>query len=791
MYIVDITDELGTAVEDIETFENVTVNNAPLEPIIKTPLTNDIITFNKPVIRGIAPPSSNVNIYADTVLDGNTTADIDGNWSYNINTSLSEYIPGVQTGIHIIQASFTDLSAPNSTISITIDTSYSTVEQILYPRVQDNLYNNKPLLKGIAQKDTNIDISLDGVIIGSVVADASCKWEFQAPLIPNGAHILSINAGIDTVNFNVDNAVAFPLITYIGSELDGFLIINNLPLIKGVALPGTPVTLWLNYIQYATLGTVIADANGNWEFQVIPVTYPDPLSGLPIILAPIQNGVNVVSTSLVNHTVGIVVSGYKLNRPSYSSITGVVDNTVFNTLFSPKNMIEQRNPLWASIFKKIPLEFMYFETADKNGNFRTVLGTKVTQENTDIPASSFGEPLLLLEEATIKTKTNQTFAKALYNFNNGGVVKSTYRGKDIFALPIGSMKMSNIRADIQEWKLLLSPLTSYTTLLNLYRNGLIINLMKNTIYHSDYNSLHFVEYNYQLPEKFSFKEIYDDWFMNRNDAWADSPNYIQKFKKIDVIRDQVITNGISNLSLKMCRCRDGFPIHTYAYNPIAPAPISIPEIVLETPDIDFDEYPEDQYFFLLMCGDLICAVSERVETRRNWIIGKARTILIEANKSVNDVGFFYSTGIRTIIRVEGLIKKWQPDINTIVAQEESGDTDIVWSQVSRKRIVRYGTAKGLPDYLAMKIALAIVLDNLQIEGQDMVIANDDKIIPSEDIEGVPLYYYNVSMTAKENTKGKVFAGDPDSDVSGAVLNIDGTAIGMPVGSLVTIELTNQ
>lgn len=780
-YVVQITDQQATAVEDIETFENFTVNNAPLAPIIKSPYDNDTVNYNKPTIKGISKPGDTVNIYVDTILDGSCVADGNGNWTYNIVAALTPYNPGIETGLHVVDATFTDLSAPVTTVNLFIDTSVATPLSINYPMVGDNLYNNKPLFKGIADHGTNINVTLDGILLGSVVTDNSGKWSFKSTVIVNGNHNLDINGLV--VNFNVDSNVDHPLITYIGSELDGVVIINNLPLIEGVAKAGTLVELWLNYITYQMLGTTVADANGAWSFQAIPVTYTDPLSGIPVILAPIRNGVNVVSTSLINYTVGVVVTGYKLSRPAYSSITGVIDNTVFNTEFSPKRMLNNWNPLWAAILKQQPNENIYFQKADKNGDLRTVLGGVAIAENDDVPTSSLGTPLGLLEYGLIKTKTNSSFAKTLKNFINGGLIQVTFRGNDLLFLPIGSMKIDNIASDVQEWKILMANSNTYQTLLNLYKNGLTINLMTNAIYHSDYNTLHFVTYNFQQPNKYNFKSHYDDWFNNRNDAWLLNPDYIQKIQQDQPFVDQIITNGVSGITLKFYNCIDGSLAYTIPYNAVGSPPIPPPYIVLEAV-IDTTTFAEGQYFPVLWVSDTPVAIGERFEIKDKWL----GTILIEASSSINQVGAFFSTGFKSIIRVEGLVKKLQPDIISNVANEESGDKEMLYSQISRKRTIRFGTAYGLPDYLYLKVASALLLDNLQIEGVYYVLAQDEKINPSEDVPGHPLYYYDVNLTLKTNTKGLTAPGAPGADIDSTILVVDATAFGLPAGSLINIHL---
>lgn len=784
VYLAKITDESAMAVDDIETFENVTIDNSPLEPIIKTPLTNDVISNDKPVIRGIAPVGSNVNIYVDTVLDGNTTADSDGNWSYIIVTSLTPFVIGVTTGIHVIDATYTDLSAPVTTITVTIYDSFTTDTIITYPRAGDGLYNNKPLIKGTAQFGQNFDVLLDGVVIGNVTGDESCKWTLQSPVIPNGDHVLT--AGGSFASFSVDTNVEFPLITYIGSELDGFTVINNLPLIKGVANPGTLVKIWLNYIPNITLGTVTADANGDWSYQVVPINYLDPLTGIPVIVAPIRNGLSVISTSLVNHTVGIIVTGFRLSRPAYSSITGVIDNTVFNTEYTSKRMIINHAPMLASMLAKQPMDSITFQTADKNGNLSTTLNGVTITENTNITVSSLGKPFEIYEKAKIRTKADKTFADLLYNFNKGGVIKGNFRGDDLYFMAKGSMKINNITSEVQDWELILSPLTSYFTLLNLYKQGITIKLNNNTMYHSSYNTLHVVKYNFQLPDKYNTKDIYEDWFNNRNDFWALNPDYIQKHNKNVIFKDQVITRGTADLRIDMCSCITGNMVISFDYDPVSPVPIAPPEVVKEA-IIDLSSIPDGQYFGVIYAGDTPVGITERIQIKPKWL----RTILIESSNSTNKTGAFFSTGFKTIICVEGIVNKWQPTLVDFVASEENGDTDILYAVNSKQRVIRFGTAYGLPDYLgAVKIPLAAAMDEFFVEGKHYTIDPNEKFAPSDSIPAHPLYYYNVTVELAENEEGVVINGDPVDGLDGVFLNIDGTAFGMPVGTIIGIDLAN-
>lgn len=783
VFVVDITDEVGSAVEEVSTFENFTVSNAPLAPIIKYPLSGDIINNDNPLLKGIGIPGTDVDIYIGAVLDGGTVVQPDGTWEYQIVAALPSYNPGVTDGISVINATNTDMAGALNTIQLIIDTTIASSIGLTYPRSGDSLYNNLPLIRGVAPPGTNINISLNGVFVAAVVADNSCKFEYKFVVpIPNGNNILSINGQPD-VTFTVNSSVDFPLITYIGSELDGFPIVNNLPLIRGVAKPGEQVKVWLDYIKYEPLGTVFADANGNWELQVVPVNYIDPLTNTPTVLAPIKNGANVLSTLLINNVVNISVTGFKLNRPAWDSITGVLDDTIFNIRFSNMRALLNHKSLLAGIMDKQRNDVITWQKHTKNPNLRTVLGTEVVDERANIGYNQLGTPLMLMEMAKLKVISRHSFYKTLYDFNNGGLVEGLFKGKPIYFLPIGNMKMNSIMDSVQDWNLMISPKTSYNQLLNLYKNGLLINIMKNSVFHSDCNTLHFVEYNKALPAKYNFKDIYDDWFTNRNEAWLTNPQYIQKLQTSEIFRDQVISNGIGAMTLRMYRCSDAKVVTTFNYNPVNPAPIPIPEIVLETPDIDLGDYPPDQYFFVQMIGEFIVAISERIETRVRW----PRTILIESENSYNEPGVFYSSGFKQVFRIEGLMGKVHPYMNVVTTRDENGGLSNLYRKITGERLIRFGNAAGMPDYLSMKLALAISKDTVNIENGYYCLLPEEKLRESEPQPGVPMFYYEATMGYIENPNGKVFAGVEGADVTGVVLVVDASAIGLPPDNIIMIE----
>lgn len=776
-FLVEITDEKATTGVSVENFVSLEVNNTPLAPIIYYPFNNDTINNDKPIIRGVCEPLTLINVYVDGSLDGNVTSDANGNFVYDIQTSLTPFIQDVQTGAHTIDLTFTDLTGTLSTITVIISTNIS--QPIFeYPVNGQSIYNNKPLIKGFIQTGIVGTIKLDGITIGTVTGDGNCRWTLQSQVISNGAHSLDING--NTANINVNSFVDTPLIT---SFPDGFPIVNNLPLVEGVAIAGTKVNLYLDYYQDVALGTDFADVNGNWSIQIIPLFKQDGFT----VLTPIPNGNHILSTDLEIKSAFINISGYKLNRPAYSSIDGVIDNTVFNTTMTPWHNLLARMIFWKSIFYQQPDTIINFETGDKNQAFSTTLDGVTIKENNNLQINKYSDKALFLPYIiNAKVKTPFYFTDTIDNFSAGGLVQASLQGLPIYFLPIGEMTVEDVTNDVQKWSLLISAKTPLLTLLKLSSPGIIINVMKNAIFVTDYNTLHWVKYDFTPDVKYNQAELYEDWFSNRNNRWQNNPDYIQKVQRSDGIREQIVTNGVSGtILIDIYDCETIKVIAQVDYEVVSPIPIPAPDVVQEAL---FDlGLPDGEYFCVMYVSGVPVAISERWSLADEW----EDTILIQSTNSKNKPGVIFSTGFTCVQRVEGLVEKLQSNFETIVNEDEVGDFDLLHSVVSRKRNILFGDGRGLPDYRYLKVAASLVLDNMKIQGVDYTISKDSKIEPAEHIDGNPMYYYNVEVTLKENNAGTTFDAQQGGFQNGVTLVVDAGAFGIGGGGLVEINLNNE
>ena len=755
VFMVDITDERIDAQTFVNNFITIEVSNAPLSPIIYYPYNNDTINNNKPTIRGVSIPGQTFNVYIDGLFDGSGVGSgAYGDFIYNVQTPLA-VLDDFKDGVHTIELSYSDLTGTTTarTITLTSNTTEITFEGI---HDGDKLYNSIPYIRGFMPVGQTADLYIDGLVVQTVTGDGSCRW-FNPPYqFSNGNHTMTL--GTASVSFSTNNNVEIPLPCSVSFHQGFMPILNNLPIIRGVAKPSTTINIYLDYYQ-TPIGTVTTTStNGNWQFQVVPMNKSDGTT-----LTPIPNGNHVISTSLFIQATPITISGFKLNRPAYTSMEGVLDNSVFNTELTPKHNLLNRMPYWKSIFYQQPDTIIKFETADKNRAFSTTIGGVTIKEASDVKLSDYPDSSLFypyIFNCTVETPF--FFADIVEDFSSGGLVKLAYQGIEILCLPIGKMSVEDVSRDVRRWSLLISTETPLQNLLNLSNPGSIYNVMGESIYRSDYNTLHFVKYESEQDAP----EIHEDWFKNRNEQWVNKPQYFQKLQTSDVLIDQIITNFAipRQCTLTVFDACGNF-VTSFPYFDQTTAPISAPKILKQV-TVDLSLLGEGDFFFAVFAGSSIACISEPVSIKNKHY----GTILIDGGSPKNKTGTVFSQGWRSKIRVEGLVEKWIGNIDTLINEDEIGDYDNLRSIATKKRTVLFGNGQGIPDWLYLKICNTILLDDLKIQGVDYVISKDARVEPVDRIAGYPMYYYSIDFTLKDNlfgynfTEFKQFPDVPDVTV---------------------------
>jgi VCBS repeat-containing protein len=315
-------------------------NTAPvLGPITNGQATNE----TRPSLSGTAEANAIIKVYSDGNLIGTTVANGSGAWSLTPVAALGN-------GSHTLTVTATDaagnVSNPSNGFALTVDTiapnapAIGTVADAVGP-ITGNLTSGqatddtRPVLTGTAEGNATVSVYDNGVLLGTVQADAGGAWSFRpgTPLV-NGGHALTVtatdaagNVSLPSAPFNVvvdTIAPTQPIVIQAfddvgpvqGPLVSGSSTDDTLPVLSGTAEANATIKI---YDGGNLIGTVTANALGVWSFT--PGTALTP--GQHVFTVTASDAAGNTSVASADFTLNIV-SGVS-NTPV---LTSVVDDVV-------------------------------------------------------------------------------------------------------------------------------------------------------------------------------------------------------------------------------------------------------------------------------------------------------------------------------------------------------------------------------------------------------------------------------------------------------------------------------
>ena len=255
-------------------------------PLQKDALTND----NTLLLTGTAEANVTVRIYGGpngTTLLGETRADAQGKWSFNtpkladgVHTFVAEAINDIgqvspQTGGFPITV---DTSAPGEVTGFIVSDNEGPKTGTLSNG--DTTDDATPTISGKAEPGSVVHIYVNGQENGTTVADANGNWSYTTGSLADGEYTFTARAEDSAGNLGAENAgvtvtldtssVPVTIVRVMDDKgtVTGELKANDVtddarPEIIGKAKAGSTVTIKDGNV---VLGTVTADASGNWTF---------------------------------------------------------------------------------------------------------------------------------------------------------------------------------------------------------------------------------------------------------------------------------------------------------------------------------------------------------------------------------------------------------------------------------------------------------------------------------------------------------------------------------------------
>lgn len=244
----------------------------PQPPEITSPRAGSSTRDDTPTITGTAEPGIRVLIYVDDVLIGQTTAGVDGRWSFTPSEAQA-----LSEGEHIIEARAVDPSGnrslPSAPVDITIDRTNPVTPTITSPAPGSTTNETTPTIRGTGEPGTTVDVFIDGAPVGTATVGPDGTWSLPlspAQALPDGTHTVTAQGRDDAGNVSAPSAPTTftvrggpPTTPTITSPQTGSATQDNTPEIRGTGQPGTTIDV---LIDGGLVGTTTVDNNGNWSF---------------------------------------------------------------------------------------------------------------------------------------------------------------------------------------------------------------------------------------------------------------------------------------------------------------------------------------------------------------------------------------------------------------------------------------------------------------------------------------------------------------------------------------------
>jgi MYXO-CTERM domain-containing protein len=322
---------------------------APLAPTIDAPTANEALSTARPVVSGVAGAGELVTIFVDGVAVGTVTANALGGFSFTLPTNLAD-------GAHTVRATAQDLAGNVSPQSLarpfTIDTTAPFPPTVTSPTNGSTVANASPTFSGIAEAGSTVAVEIDGLIVGTAVANSSGQWTLLSPSpLADGPHTVRARAtdavgnqstAGPTVSFSVDTTA--PATPTLVTPAAGSSSSSDRPLVQGSADPGSVVTIRIDGV---VVGTTVAASNGAFSFtpaaladgpHSITVQATDALGNTSAASTPRTFAVDtaappapVVTEPAAGSTIGLVSPVVRGTAEANAVVTVIIDSVAVGT----------------------------------------------------------------------------------------------------------------------------------------------------------------------------------------------------------------------------------------------------------------------------------------------------------------------------------------------------------------------------------------------------------------------------------------------------------------------------
>ncbi|MCE7992288.1 MAG: T9SS type A sorting domain-containing protein [Roseivirga sp.] len=329
-FLATASDGAGNTSENSDAFSVSIDFTAPAKPVIThisddtgSSSTDGVTSDRNLTVSGTSEPNAVINLFANGQNVNSAQADGSGNWTVDASHVT---LPAITFGF-VARASDVagNMSGDSDPFSVSIDFTAPAKPVITHisddigSSSNDGITSDRNLtVSGTSEPNALINLFANGQNVNSAQADGSGNWTLDAshvtlPAITFGfvarASDVAGNMSGDSDPFSVSidfTAPAKPVITHISddtgsSSTDGVTSDRNI-LINGTAEAGVSVDV---FSQAGKIGTVEADANGDWMLDISGFNLPEftqNMTAEAIDLAGNRSAVSDIFTITIDFT---------------------------------------------------------------------------------------------------------------------------------------------------------------------------------------------------------------------------------------------------------------------------------------------------------------------------------------------------------------------------------------------------------------------------------------------------------------------------------------------------------
>lgn len=461
----------------------------------------------------------------------------------------------------------------------------------------------------------------------------------------------------------------------------------------------------------------------------------------------------------------------RIRREAYTSITGVLTDTVFNIEdLTPKRMLLKHAPYLRSLLYFQTLQRITFLTADKNRELATLLDEVFIDEDAGVRVDTLGVPMFYPYIFSFKTRVPINFTQLLSGAVNGHI-KFSFNGHTLYGFPVQVSVKPSLN-DSQDWKLLASPVNDLSQLINITDDVIDINALgMYALSFSHLSPVQFVPIGVTAQPAYHFTHMDSGFFKEQIERYSQPGCYFQKWETTDIINLQCMTRLLGPVNVHMYR-GDGLFIGTFSLQQTPTPSVQLPMIMFQG-SINLNTIPlrDDYYQLICVAGD----VETNLVFKSEWMHIKAEwpeTMLIEYYHNRNKQNMVFSTTYRPQMRLECMIDDYLPKTKLAMYEDQTADAYMLDGIAYRQFNLWVGDDRGVAPYVTDKLNRIFNLTNVLIDGKGFTREVGEDFEKVQRYDGVPTAFWRLALREARNLDGTTLSSDGLLNVSAVLLNVD-------------------